>query len=88
MAPDKMSFSHTSFILSSNQIQLIILSLLYSLFKRFKLVTHSISLMAIIWSTVSATNTFVANFRMKDQRILIAYPIMLFYASFVINVIF
>ena len=43
---------------------------------------YSLSLLSIAWCTHSASSIFVAVLRMSDQRLLVAYPVMLLYGCF------
>lgn len=40
------------------------------------------------WSTLASSNMFVSSLKMKDQRILVAYPVGFFYFSFALMTIF
>lgn len=44
--------------------------------------------MAVFWCTLTASNMFVTVLSMRDQRILVAYPVALFYACFALLTIF
>jgi protein YIPF5/7 len=44
--------------------------------------------LAILWSTIAATRIFEAALVMTEQRYLIAYPVLLFYACFALMAIF
>lgn len=46
------------------------------------------SILIILWSTLAATRFFENNLDMSDQRYLIAYPIFLFYGSFLLIALF
>ncbi|KAL7274100.1 hypothetical protein RUND412_003021 [Rhizina undulata] len=46
------------------------------------------SALAIAWCTYSASNMFVAVLRVQDMRLLVAYPLALFYSVFGIMAIF
>lgn len=44
--------------------------------------------LTISWCTYSASNVFVSVLRVKDMRLLVAYPLGLFYSVFGIMAIF
>ncbi|ORX87984.1 Yip1-domain-containing protein [Anaeromyces robustus] len=41
-----------------------------------------VCILCLIWSTITATRMFITSLSMKDQVILVAYPIALFYSCF------
>ena len=47
-----------------------------------------ICMACVIWSTITATRLFSHSLDMEDQTFLIAYPIMLFYALFVLLTVY
>jgi len=51
------------------------------------LVGGSVALLSVLWCTWSATYLFTAQ-HMADQRLLVAYPLFLFYACFALLTVF
>lgn len=49
---------------------------------------YVLSALSIIWCTYSASGIFVSVLRMSEQRLLVAYPVGLFYASFALLSVF
>lgn len=47
-----------------------------------------VSLMMIVWSTVTATRYFEYGLDMEDKKYLIAYPITMFYFVFLLLTVF
>ena len=47
-----------------------------------------LSVASILWCTYSASTMFVTVLSMKDQRLLVAYPVGLFYACFALMTVF
>lgn len=52
------------------------------------LVGFVLSVASILWCTYSASTMFVTVLSMKDQRLLVAYPVGLFYACFALLTVF
>jgi hypothetical protein len=46
------------------------------------------SAIAILWSAYSASSMFVIVLEMKEQRLLVAYPVALLYSAFAIVTVF
>ncbi|CED84063.1 Rab GTPase interacting factor, Golgi membrane protein [Phaffia rhodozyma] len=49
---------------------------------------YALSFLSVLWCTHSASSIFVAVLRMSDQRLLVAYPIMLLYGCFALFSVF
>jgi hypothetical protein len=62
----------------------------FNVLVQIKIMSIGIALaaMAILWSTVAATRIFEAALAMSEQRYLVAYPVLLFYACFALMAIF
>lgn len=52
------------------------------------LLGYLVSFLSVIWSTYSASGIFVTVLRMSDQRLLVAYPVALFYGCFALFSVF
>lgn len=46
------------------------------------------SAVAVVWSAYAASGIFTTVLEMKDQRLLVAYPVALFYSAFAIVTVF
>ncbi|KII92607.1 hypothetical protein PLICRDRAFT_89178 [Plicaturopsis crispa FD-325 SS-3] len=49
---------------------------------------YLLSILSIVWCTYAASGIFVAVLRMSDQRLLVAYPVGLFYGCFALLSVF
>jgi hypothetical protein len=47
-----------------------------------------LSLVSVFWCTYSSSTMFVTVLSMRDQRLLVAYPVGLFYACFALLTVF
>jgi len=56
--------------------------------RKSSLLAFILSALAVAWSTNTATMIFVQTLSMKEQRWLLAYPLALLYASFVLITVF
>ena len=52
------------------------------------LLGYLVSFLSVLWSTYSASGIFVTVLRMSDQRLLVAYPVALFYGCFALFSVF
>ena len=52
------------------------------------LLGYLFSSLSVLWSTYSASGIFVTVLRMSDQRLLVAYPVALFYGCFALFSVF
>lgn len=49
---------------------------------------YLLSILSILWCSYSASGIFVSVLRMSEQRLLVAYPVSLFYATFALLSVF
>jgi len=52
------------------------------------LIGYVLSIASIVWCSYSASGIFVSVLQMQNQRFLVGYPVMLFYASFALLTVF
>lgn len=52
------------------------------------LIGYVLSIFSIVWCSYAASGIFVSVLQMQNQRYLVAYPVMLFYASFALLTVF
>ena len=52
------------------------------------LIGYLMSALSILWCSYSASGIFVSVLQMSEQRLLVAYPVGLFYASFALLSVF
>eukprot|EP00871_Galdieria_phlegrea_P005735 jgi/Galph1/649/GphlegSOOS_G5351.1 len=90
MSTNGLDLYRTVSILGYSLVPIVILSfLLLGLFlKKSTILAVLLSAVAVAWSTNTATMIFVETLSMKEQRWLIAYPLALLYASFVLITVF
>lgn len=90
MSSKGLDLYRTVSILGYSLVPIVILSfLLLGLFlKKSSLLAFILSALAVAWSTNTATMIFVQTLSMKEQRWLLAYPLALLYASFVLITVF
>lgn len=75
-------------ILGYSLLPIVILAMVAPFWRLRSSVGTLVSTVAILWSTATASRFFEAALGMKQQRFLIAFPVLLFYASFVLLTIF
>lgn len=69
-------------------LPMVMLSIASTLLNLTGLVGLVLSGLSIVWCTYSASTMFVTVLSMKDQRMLVAYPIGLLYAVFALLTVF
>lgn len=85
---DTFTLSTVGSILGYCLIPIVALSLLGVFFKLSGLVGLILAVLAVIWSSISASRLFVAISGDKQQQPLIAYPCLLVYGVFILLVVF
>lgn len=69
-------------------LPLVLLSLVTVVVSMDGILGYLLSALSILWCAYSASGIFVAVLRMSEQRLLVAYPIGLFYATFALLSVF
>ena len=80
--------SRTASVLGYCLLPLVLLSGLSSLLALQGPIGYSLTIFSVIWCTLSASTIFVTVLGMKEQRILVAYPVGLLYACFALMAVF
>eukprot|EP01054_Gregarina_sp_Poly1_P001343 Gregarina_sp_Poly_1__1342@NODE_1331_length_4357_cov_188_839860_g895_i0_p4_GENE_NODE_1331_length_4357_cov_188_839860_g895_i0NODE_1331_length_4357_cov_188_839860_g895_i0_p4_ORF_typecomplete_len143_score4_93Yip1/PF04893_17/4_4e14_NODE_1331_length_4357_cov_188_839860_g895_i039284326 len=75
-------------ILGYSLLPIVILAMIAAIWPLRSTIGTGIGGLAVFWSTATASRFFEAALCMKQQRFLIAFPVLLFYASFVLLTIF
>jgi len=88
MSDELISFDRTMSILGYSLLPIVFLSFLNLFISLKSWIGFFVSILIISWCTSSAVRMFETALQMSQQRWLIAYPIGLLYACFVILTIF
>lgn len=88
MAPTSTGFLRTASVLGYCLLPLVGVSALGMVMNMDGLVGYGVTITAIAWSTYSASAIFVSVLQMTDTRMLVAYPVALFYSIFAILSLF
>lgn len=78
----------TSSVLGYCLLPMVLLSSVSMLLSLKGVIGIALATMSILWCTYSASAMFVTVLSMKDQRLLIAYPVGLFYTAFALLTVF
>ncbi|KAJ1974923.1 hypothetical protein H4R35_003386 [Dimargaris xerosporica] len=78
----------TTSVLGYSLLPLVILSGISMLLKLSSTIGYILSSMAVLWCTFSASTLFVTTLSMSNQRLLVAYPVGLFYTCFALMTVF
>jgi hypothetical protein len=88
MASASTTLSRTASVLGYCLLPLVVISLPGLVMSMDSLVGYSLTSIAILWSTYSASAIFVSVLQMDHMRMLVAYPVALFYSIFAILTLF
>ena len=88
MAPASTSFSRVASILGYCLLPLVVVSAFGMFTKMEGPLGYGMTITAVVWSTYSASAIFVTVLQMTDMRVLVAYPVALFYSIFAILSLF
>lgn len=69
-------------------LPLVLLSLVTVVVSMDGYLGYLLSILSILWCSYSASGIFVSVLRMSEQRLLVAYPVSLFYATFALLSVF
>ena len=83
-----LSLSQTSSVLGYCLLPMVLLSLVSVFLGMSGLVTAILSSFSIFWCTFASSNIFVNILKMERQRLLVAYPLFLLYATFALIAVF
>lgn len=83
-----MEFYKTASILGYSLMPFVFLALISVFTEMSNLAGGIVSILMIIWSTITATRYFEYGLDMEDKKYLIAYPISLFYFVFMLLSVF
>ncbi|KAJ1641844.1 hypothetical protein IWQ61_010711 [Dispira simplex] len=67
---------------------MVLLSGLSLLLKLSSSIGYALSCFAVLWCTYAASTVFVSVLSMNEQRLLVAYPVGLFYTCFALMTVF
>lgn len=88
MAPASTGFLRTASVLGYCLLPLVGVSALGMVMNMDGMIGYGVTVTAIAWSTYSASAIFVSVLQMTDTRMLVAYPVALFYSIFAILSLF
>lgn len=88
MAPASASFSRIASVLGYCLLPLVVVSTLGTAMNMDGVLGYGFTATAVLWSTYSASAIFVSVLQMTDMRVLVAYPVALFYSIFAILSLF
>lgn len=88
MSPTGIDAYRVSSVLGYCLLPLVITSLASIGLNLDSIVGYVLSITSIFWCAYSASGIFVSVLQMQNQRYLVAYPVMLFYASFALLTVF
>jgi hypothetical protein len=83
-----LTYSRSTSVLGYSILPLVIISLFGIVFPMDTFIGYALTSMAISWCTYSSSAIFCAVGRMREMRLLVAYPLALFYTLFGIMAIF
>ncbi|KAJ1507700.1 Protein yipf5 [Coelomomyces lativittatus] len=88
MSENGINWATTSSVLGYCLLPIVLLSAIGTFYGLKGYIGFFLSGVSVFWCTFSASNMFVSVLGMKDQRILVAYPIALLYAIFALMSVF
>ncbi|ORZ22020.1 Yip1-domain-containing protein [Absidia repens] len=88
MSEDGVDWSRTASVLGYCLLPMVMLSGFSVVLKLGGIVGLVLSFVSIFWCTWSSSAMFTATLRMNDQRLLVSYPVGLFYACFALMTVF
>lgn len=88
MADISISFGRTASVLGYCLLPLCIPSFIGIVFKVDTVFGYALTICAITWCTLSASNMFIAALKMSEMKALVMYPVMLFYSVFAVLTVF
>ncbi len=88
MSESGVGFYQTASVLGYCLLPMVILSSFSILLRLRGVLGYALGLASILWCTYSSSGIFTAMLNMKNQRILVAYPVGLLYACFALITIF
>ena len=88
MSPTGIDAYRVSSVLGYCLLPLVLTSLCSIALSLDSLIGYLIILLTVFWCAYSASGIFVSVLQLQNQRYLIAYPVMLFYASFALLTVF
>ncbi|CCG80585.1 SNARE yip1 [Taphrina deformans PYCC 5710] len=88
MAPATASFSRIASVLGYCLLPLVSVSAFGLVMNMDGIVGYGLTAAAVLWSTNSASAIFVSVLNMANMRVLVAYPVALFYSIFAILSLF
>ncbi|KAJ1649431.1 hypothetical protein IWQ61_009484 [Dispira simplex] len=78
----------TTSVLGYSLLPMVLLSGLSLLLKLSSSIGYALSCLAVLWCTYAASTVFVSVLSMNEQRLLVAYPVGLFYTCFALMTVF
>ncbi|CAJ0582663.1 unnamed protein product, partial [Mesorhabditis spiculigera] len=87
-AERNISFTCTASVLGYCLLPMAILSLITAVLSFKGAIGYSISALAVLWCSVTASKLFVIALQLDHQRLLVAYPCVLLYSVFALLAIF
>lgn len=88
MAPSTTSFSRIASVLGYCLLPLVSVSAFGLVLNMDGVIGYALTAAAVLWSTNSASAIFVSVLKMANMRVLVAYPVALFYSIFAILSLF
>ncbi|BFZ55584.1 hypothetical protein PYCC9005_002625 [Savitreella phatthalungensis] len=88
MSTTSTNFSRTASVLGYCLLPIVAASCIGAVISMDGMLGYTTTGLAVFWSTFSASAIFVAVLQMTDMRLLIAYPIALFYSIFALLTLF
>ncbi|OUM70259.1 hypothetical protein PIROE2DRAFT_1675 [Piromyces sp. E2] len=90
MSEAQLEASNTGSILGYCLLPIVVLSAISTFLSPsgFSAITAVSCIICLAWSTITATRMFVTSLSMKDQIILVAYPVLLLYSCFALMAVF
>ncbi|PRT55815.1 Protein transport protein yip1 [Wickerhamiella sorbophila] len=88
MALKSIDFTRTMSVLGYCMLPLVVISALGVVFPLDNLVGYIMGMAAICWCTYSASGFFVSYLQLSQMRVLVAYPVGLFYGIFSLMTLF
>ncbi len=83
-----LSLSQTASVLGYCLLPMVLLSLISIFLGMSSIITYILSCLSIFWCTFSSSSIFVNVLKMERQRLLVAYPLFLLYATFALIAVF
>ncbi|CAO3633009.1 unnamed protein product [Cunninghamella blakesleeana] len=88
MSENGVDWSRTASVLGYCLLPMVMLSGFSIVLKLDGMVGFVLSVLSILWCTWSSSTIFATTLHMSDQRLLIGYPVGLFYACFALMTVF